>query len=314
MNRAVSRSLLAVLALALAAGLLWLLYGPVATWLAGADLDKLAPNDRTAALGAGRGQVTTFLSAAFVAGGLYYSARRFFLDRDKQYTDRFTSAVNQLGSTDITVRAGGHRALDRILHDSPRDRDRVLRTVTGYLRAHPSTSAPVPDDVLAALAVLRDRGKPPRGHREVLVLGGAVLAHADLSGFDLRAADLTGCDLRGARLVHADLREARLDRVNLAEADLTDATLAGAHATKAALARVVAHDTDFSGCNLTDAGLVDADLSGATLTDAILVNADIAGADLRTVRGLTASQLRRARRTAATSLAPGLIVPQSGDS
>lgn len=302
MNRAVLRALLAVATLALAAGVLWFLFGPVVGWLGGADLDRLDAKDRIAAVGTIRGQVATVLSAAFVAGGLYYTGRKFVLDRDKQYTDRFTNAVDQLGSTEVTVRAGGLRALDRILHDSPRDRDRVLRTVTGYLRTHP-VSGDVPDDVVAALATLRGRDKP---HRDALDLRGVVLPNADLARLDLSAADLTGADLAGASLRQADLRGATLDRAVLRTADLTGANVSAAHAVRAVFTRAVIRETDLSGCDLTDADLSESDLGGTLLGNATLVNTDLSGADLRTTSGLTGDQLRRVRRSPATSLPPDL--------
>lgn len=306
MNRVALRTVLAVCALAIACGMLWFLFGPVVAWLGGADLDRLDARDRIAAVGTIRGQVATVLSAAFVAGGLYYTGRKFVLDRDKQYTDRFTNAVDQLGAGDVTVRAGGLRALDRILHDSPRDRDRVLRTVTGYLRAHPVTADTVPDDVAAALATLRARGNPPREQHDVLDLRGVALPHADLTGVDLRHADLTDGDLGGAILREADLRGARMDGITLRNADLSGAMLANARAVKAVLAEAVVRHADLSGCDLTDADLHDSDLGDALLGGAVLVNADLSGADLRTSRGLSQDQLRRIRRSPATALPPDL--------
>ncbi|WP_410631503.1 pentapeptide repeat-containing protein [Amycolatopsis sp. cmx-4-83] len=302
MNRAVFRTLLALAALVVTAGALWFLFGPVVGWLGGADLDRLDAKDRIAAVGTIRGQVATVLSAAFVAGGLYYTGRKFVLDRDKQYTDRFTNAVEQLGSTDVTVRAGGLRALDRILHDSPRDRDRVLRTITGYLRTHPVGDA-VPDDVVAALAALNSRGK---SRHDVLDLRGAVLPHTDLAGLDLGGADLTGADLSGACLRELDLRGARLDRAVLRDSDLTAARLSGARAVRTVLAGSRIREADLNACDFTDASLSECDLGGTRLDGTILVNADLSGADLRTAVGVTEDQLRRVRRSPATSLPPDL--------
>jgi len=312
MSRHAPRILLVTVAVIVAVvavvAVVWFLFGPVSRWLAGPELDQLDAKDRIAAMSTIRGQVATVLSAAFVAGGLYYTGRKFVLDRDKQYTDRFTNAVDQLGSADVTVRAGGHRALDRILHDSARDRDRVLRTVTGYLRTHPVSQdkIPTPDDVAAALATIRDRGTPPRGRTDALDLRGIAIANADLSGFDLRDADLTGSDLTGADLRGAQLPGARLDKANLRDTNLTDAALSGAHAAGVILAGAVARGADLSGCDLTKADLTEIDLSDADVDDAILVSADLGGADLRSTRGLTDSQLRRARVNPATSLPPEL--------
>ena len=116
------------------------------------------------------------------------------------------------------------------------------------------------------LATLRDRGTPPRGQRDVLDLHGITLPRADFTGFDLRTADFTDGDLTGT----------------------------------------VLHDADLEGADLTDADLSECDLSDARLDGAVLVNTTLDGADLRTARGLTEDQLRRTRRSAATSLPPDL--------
>jgi hypothetical protein len=48
---------------------LWLLFGPLASWLGGSDLNQLDARDRLAAVSTIRGQIGTVLSAAFMGGG-----------------------------------------------------------------------------------------------------------------------------------------------------------------------------------------------------------------------------------------------------
>ncbi|WP_410675455.1 hypothetical protein [Amycolatopsis sp. cmx-4-68] len=110
MTRPWSRLLLFGVILIGALALLWVVFGPLTSWLGGPALDQLDAKDRLAAVSTIRGQVGTVLSAAFVGGGLYYTGRKFFLDRDKQFTDRFNAAIDHLGSAEETVRAGGVRA------------------------------------------------------------------------------------------------------------------------------------------------------------------------------------------------------------
>jgi hypothetical protein len=43
------------------------------------------------------------------------------VSQEGRITDRFTRAVDQLGSDDLTVRLGGICALERIAGDCPRD-------------------------------------------------------------------------------------------------------------------------------------------------------------------------------------------------
>ena len=316
---------LMVLGLAVGAvAVLWVLFGPLTTSLAGSDLDRLGPKERIDAVNTIRGQVATVLSAVFVAGGLYYTGRKFFLDRDKQFTDRFNAAVDHIAGPHETGRAGGIRALDRILSDSPRDRDRVLETITGFLRHHtrptePKTAdagnaKPEPvdarDDLSAAVAVLRTRRTTARKVTEQpLDLRRVRLIDANLRGAHLASADLTGADLSGATLVGADLSDSRLG----------GATLIGVSASNARLRHALL-SADFTGADLTGADCTGADLSGATLTGAtldgtILTAADLAhanlcGTDLSRARGLATDQLRLARADERTRVPDGIDHPR----
>jgi hypothetical protein len=51
-------------------------------------------------------------------------------------TDRFTKAVEQLGSDKMAVRLGAIYALERISKDSPRDHWSIMETLTAYVREH----------------------------------------------------------------------------------------------------------------------------------------------------------------------------------
>jgi hypothetical protein len=53
--------------------------------------------------------------------------------RDGQIADRYTKAVEQLGSTTIDVTIGGIYALERIARDSPRDHPTVMDRVPAKL-------------------------------------------------------------------------------------------------------------------------------------------------------------------------------------
>ena len=51
-------------------------------------------------------------------------------------TDRFTAAVEQLGSDKMAVRLGAIYALERISKDSRRDHWTIMETLTAYVREH----------------------------------------------------------------------------------------------------------------------------------------------------------------------------------
>ncbi|MGW4528699.1 pentapeptide repeat-containing protein [Amycolatopsis sp. NPDC004378] len=277
------RLLAATVTFALLAGAVWLLFFPVTELLAAREVAGMTDVNRAAALSTLRGQIGTLTGAAFVGGGLYYTGRKYFLDRDKQFTDRINTAVEHLGSAAETVRAGGIRALGRILQDSPRDRELVLRTVTGFLRKQAVRPEDDRDDILAALAVLRHRGKPARrADRDEIDLHGVCLAGQDLRGMPLADADLTEADFTGARLGGAILDRVNAGHTTFIGADLTGSALTGADLREARLVRAV----------LGDARLDGADLTGANLS----------GADLQSARGLTDGQLTGARTDDKTSL------------
>jgi len=50
--------------------------------------------------------------------GLLYTARNYRLSRRGQVTDRFTTALERLGSSELYVRIGGVHALEHVMRDS----------------------------------------------------------------------------------------------------------------------------------------------------------------------------------------------------
>ncbi|MFE2436324.1 hypothetical protein ACFXA8_16730, partial [Streptomyces sp. NPDC059409] len=75
-------------------------------------------------------------------------------------TDRFSRAVDQLGSDKLDVRIGGLHALWRIAEQSDRDREAIISILAAYLRTHlpwPRPGAPAP------AAALPPHPNPPPG-------------------------------------------------------------------------------------------------------------------------------------------------------
>jgi hypothetical protein len=84
---------------------------------------------------AARGRLLTLGTGLFAAGALLFTGRNFTLSRraveltrrtvdlteQGQVTDRYTKAIEQLGSDKLDVRIGGIYALERVTHDSERD-------------------------------------------------------------------------------------------------------------------------------------------------------------------------------------------------
>jgi hypothetical protein len=73
------------------------------------------------------------------------SRRTFELTEQGQVTDRFTKAIEQLGSDKADVRIGGIYALERIARDSAKDHPTVMEVLTTFIREHSHEPWPPPD-------------------------------------------------------------------------------------------------------------------------------------------------------------------------
>ncbi len=313
------------------------LLGPVARRMAGEprplsarDREQLTVKDRIDAVNNARATLLQAASGLVVVGGLLFtgaglvytartldvSARTLDATREGQITDRYTKAVEQLGSSKVDVRLGGIYALERLTGDSGRDRFSIEQVITAYVRvhAHPPRSEVVKGqalvDVAAALDVLS--GLDPRRS----YLRRFDLTGVDLHGLNLARADLRGAALRGANLdgavfnrgkvadqpgsiesrrsedpyvpyypavdmTGADLRGAALRGADLRDVVLTGADLRRAHAEGANLASTLLRDAKVSGVYLLGADMRKADLRAADLSYSDLSEVDLTGADLR---------------------------------
>ncbi len=185
-------------------------------------------------------------------------ARTFEPAEQGQVTDRYTKAIEQLGSDKLDVRIGGIYALERVARDSARDHPAVIEVLAAFIREHSHERWPPSDpdgreqarrarpDVQATVTVVGRRDA--KRDIERINLSGANLFVAHLRGADLTGANLYSADLTGADLTGADLNSADLTRADLTRADLTRADLTGAHL----------HGAILTGANLTDARWPDA--------------------------------------------------------
>lgn len=142
-------------------------------------------------------------------GGLYVGYRKqrtdeasHLRDQDKLFTERYTQAVAQLGSTvSAAIRLGGVYALARIADDSERDRPVCLNMLCAYLRMpyDPDTDEPAERQVRrTAQAVLADRLRPEHP---------GYWAYADV---DLRDAYLINLQMWGIVVYSFNARGATL--------------------------------------------------------------------------------------------------------
>lgn len=233
-----------------------------------------------------------------VIGGLA-TWRQVHINREGQITERFTRAIDQIGSENVDVRIGGIYALERIGRNSASDRYTVQFILGAFVRnhapwhvgtpggpEHPTTIIErrpslrmVAPDIQTAVAVLARRPAAP-GVLAPNPFGGRLfLSRVDLRGLEvhngrlvnthLQYSNLAGSQLQGTQLdrsmlTSADLRECQLEGVSFVDADLSHAYLSGANLRGADLRRARLHGTDLRLANLTDAQLEGAEADTAT--------------------------------------------------
>jgi hypothetical protein len=182
------------------------------------------------------------------------------LTEQGQLTDRYSKAIEQLGSDKLDVRIGGIYALERIARDSPRDHPTIMEVLGAFIRGHSHERWPL---------VEPDGEPPPRSTRPDVQAAATVIGRRIVQ-YDSQPVNLIGADLRGAHLTDADLSRAHLSSAILIGADLRGADLTGAHLDRADLSRAV----------LIDAVLIDAQLFNTRLSSANLTRANFAGAKI----------------------------------
>src|SRR5262245_5247484 len=157
-------------------------------------------------------------------------------------TERFSKAVELLGSDKLDIRLGGIYALERIAQDSLKDHWTVMEVLTAFVREQsrkeyrdyipslsesPSSIGIIDDeltlreDIQAALTVIgrREWSKVERPNQELNLMQ-AFLGKVFLFDANLRNANLFKTNLQQSILFRADLRNAILADAILIGADL----------------------------------------------------------------------------------------------
>ena len=120
-------------ALVLGPVLVWALFVPLADSLAHHDVGSATGPLHETALDNARGRLLTLVAGLVAVVALVFTARTFHMSREGQVTDRYTKAIEQLGSKELLdVRIGGIYALERIARDSPRDHPAVMDVLTAF--------------------------------------------------------------------------------------------------------------------------------------------------------------------------------------
>lgn len=243
------------------------------------------------------------------------------LSEDKQITERFSKAIEQLGSEKIEVRLGAIYTLERIAKDSPKDHWTIMEILTAFIRENvPLTE----DDKIPNVKIVNNNSNNQEEKKEIkklrldiqetltviarrnyendlryqrLILSNINIVKANLYKANLKGANLTGANLKGANLIAADLRGANLTGANLTganllETSLTEADLAGANFAGASLTETDLRGAYLYTANLTGASLYKADLRGACLTKANFTEANLTEADFTNNKTIELNQIQ----------------------
>lgn len=180
-----------VVAAVLVAAIGWML-GPGASWwlehvdgVTGLQGEKLA-----AAVDAVRGRALAVATGLAALLAVYYTARNadtarrtFQLGERGHDTDRYSKAVEQLGSDQAPVRLGGLYTLEQLAQNNPALRQRIVDVIAAYLRMpytppkdddHEDARPAVPRAAIGGRAD-QARGRDPHEERQVRLTAQRIL-------------------------------------------------------------------------------------------------------------------------------------------
>jgi hypothetical protein len=173
---------------------------------------------------------------------------------ERMITERFTQAVEQLGSEQMAVRLGAIYALERISKDSVKDHWTIVETLAAYIRE----KAPWNADKEAAVDETEDKEYKPATDVQAALTVLGRREHWDTES-ENRYIDLSGTDLRGANMC-----ELNFDKANFWGSHMKRANLGGTHLARAGLV-----DAHLEEAILWVADLTDAETLGACFTGAL---------------------------------------------
>ncbi|MFJ6760871.1 pentapeptide repeat-containing protein [Streptomyces sp. NPDC091273] len=197
------------------------------------------------------------------------TSRELQISEQGQVTSRFNTAVVNLASDSIDLRLAAIYALERIMHDSPRDQPTIVSLLSAYARRR----APAPTSTTSATG-------PPSADIEAVMnaLAGRLPVHDKGVTINLSQTILSGWSRPSSR---PPVTGVNLDSANLAGTDFSGAVLADAQLRKAFLSGANLYHTDLLGADLSKATLTGADLREAVLFEANLTDAWFCGGDRR---------------------------------
>lgn len=227
--------------------------------------------------------------------------------QDKQITERFAKAIEQLANEKIETRLGAIYTLKRIAKDSPKDHWTIMEILTAFVRENAplkkdeeQESPKIRTDIQAALTVIGQRNTENEEEEQRLDLSNIDIRGVNLIKANLERADFISSNLEGGLLMQARLQNAEFYNANLRSAVLSEADLRKAYLSGAKLGQA----------NFYKANLQGSFLPGANLHLANFVEANLQGTNLSGAKNLEQHQIEEAKSDRTTILPENLQLPE----
>lgn len=266
----------------------------------------LKPSELPRQINEYRKTIIQLVGGVVIAFGLYFTWRRIratekavIVSEQGQITDRFSKAVEQLGSEKLAIRLGGIYALERIARDSLVDHWTVMEVLSAFVRNYVPiilpgremvTSLqeneivrgdPAPIDILAAFTVIGRRIHTLDLKSQFIFLSKTYLAGVDLPGANFAKGNLSSADLSNSKMLGANFRFGNLEDILFKNSILQKTNFSHSNLANASFKNADLTEADFCNSNLQGAELTRANLEKVNFTNAILQNANFEGASLK---------------------------------
>jgi len=226
------------------------------------------------------------------------------ISQERLKTDRYSKAIDQLGSDNPQVRLGGIFALEKISESSPDYASVITKVLATYIRqkSH-SNDSTVFEELQAAIDIISYKDNHENYERDrirEINISNVRLRKFDFNNSLLKNAKMIASDFSESNFVNANLTrvtayEASFFKTNLTNANLSNSNFYGGNFEQAIFVGSILENVNFQLADLKEADFSNCDLSGVDLTDADLTGTKLLGANLLKTIGLTKEQVRSAR-------------------
>ncbi|MBD2184005.1 pentapeptide repeat-containing protein [Planktothrix sp. FACHB-1355] len=219
--------------------------------------------------------------------------------QDKQITERFTKAIEQLGSQELSMCLGGIYALERIAEESERDSWPIMEVLAAYVCSkakyrNKGNNIPAIQAILDIFNRYNKRYRKYEGkylNLKKVNLSKDLFDGVDFYGLNLSNADFTDANLSKRQFIRTNFMftnftKADLSKTKFEEVNFTNANLSGANLEKAEFKEVNFTNANISGANLEKAEFTNVNFQNANFSNANLVGmklyydrADFSGAN-----------------------------------